>query len=266
MSLVRRVPRLTRAEFVSGFLRAGPPVIITDALNDWAGPGPWTSDALRQRWGDRSVSAFVTPDGEWSYTCERQTVSFADLIDATLTTGPHGPRISGPQLDLARDIPWAASDMQAPAFVPAERIVASNLWLQANGDKTHLHWDEDPGVLGLLRGEKEIVLYAPGDWRALYPNHDGAIAANWSRVDVWKWDAAAFPRFQDAQPIRLTLRAGEMLFVPQTWWHCVRTVQPSIAINCWWTEPAAEVGDVYRNLLAFGNVVSRGGTAAPDPR
>lgn len=253
MSDVLRVPTLSRDEFAARFLRTGPPVIITGDLAAWAGSTQWTFDALRSRWGDRSVSAFVTPDGEWDHACERETVSFAALIDATLTTGPRGPRISGPQLDLRRNIPWAAETVTLPRFVPADRVVASNLWLQAAGDKTHLHWDEDPGVLGLLHGEKEITLYEPAAWRSLYPNAVGN-GTNWSRVDYWQCDDALYPRFREARPIRLTLHAGEMLFVPQTWWHCVHTTKPSIALNCWWAEPDAEVGEIYQRFAAFGSL------------
>jgi jumonji domain-containing protein 7 len=68
-----------------------------------------------------------------------------------------------------------------------------------------------------------------------------------------------FPLFADAQPMRVTLRAGEMLFVPVTWWHCVRTVAPSIALNWWWSEPDAEIADVYRHLWGFAAKIADAG-------
>lgn len=255
-----RIPHLGRAEFAERFLGSGPPVVVTDDLTAWAGVTRWTFDELRQRWGDRTVSAWVTPDGEWDHASGRQDVPFSELIDAVLAVVPENRRlrrISGPQLNLERDIPWAAENVGCPAFVPHNRLVSTNLWLQAAGDKTHLHWDHDPGVLGLLHGEKEIALFAPGDRRSLYPIGSGS-GVNWSQVDFWRWDAEAFPKFADARPIRLTLRAGEMLIVPPTWWHSVHTTQPSISLNCWWAEPDAEIGSEYRSLLDFDSLHRHG--------
>ncbi len=253
---IARVPRLGRAEFAETFLRHGPPVVVAEGLRTWSGSTTWTFDALRDRWGERTVSAWVTPDGQWDHASQRQDVPFAELLDAALARAPLGHRISGPQLNLERDIPWAAEGVGCPAFVPENRLVSTNLWLQAAGDKTHLHWDHDPGVLGLLHGEKEIALFAPGDRRSLYPIGSGS-GVNWSQVDFWRWDAEAFPKFADAQPLCVTLRAGEMLIVPPTWWHCVQTTQPSISLNCWWAEPDAEISREYRSLLAFDSLHRR---------
>ena len=258
--MIERVPHLGREEFAARFLKAGPPVIVTDDLKDWAGTTRWTFEELRERWGGRTVSAWVTPEGEWDHASDRQDVLFSELLDAALSSGPGRRRISGPQLNLERDIPWAAERVTCPAFVPANRLVSTNLWLQAAGDKTHLHWDQDPGVLGLLNGEKEIALFAPGDRRSLYPIGSGS-GVNWSQVDFWRWDADAFPKFADARAIRLTLRAGEMLIVPPTWWHCVHTTKPSISLNCWWAEPDADVGSEYRSLLAFDALRGRPATS-----
>ncbi len=159
MRRIERIPRLNRAELSTRFLEHAPPVVITDELAAWAGSARWTFDELRRRWGSRTVLAWVTPDGEWDHASEREDVPFAELIDAALGRAPGQRKISGPQLNLEHDIPWAAENVGTPAFVPADRVVSTNLWLQAAGDKTHLHWDYDPGVLGLLHGEKEIALF-----------------------------------------------------------------------------------------------------------
>lgn len=252
---VPRVPRLSREEFLSTVLLHGP-VVITDDIGAWAGTTPRTFEGLRERWGNRSVRAWVTADGEWNHESGRRDVPFTDLIDAALATAPPGYRVSGPQLDLRRDIPWAGEGVSEPAFVPAEHLAGSNLWLQAAGDKTHLHWDASHGLLALLHGEKHIVLFSPQDRRALYPIGSGT-GVNWSRVDFWRWDADALPLYKDARPIPVTLRAGEMLFVPATWWHCVHTIEPSIALNYWWTEPTVKIDEAYKRLGVFDELMDQ---------
>lgn len=250
VTTVRRVPRLTRAEFAATCLHPPTPVIITDDHSVGPDARTWTFASMRARWGHERVEAAITPGGEWSYQTERHTVSFAEIVDAAMAPSGTAPRISGTQMNLQTNIRWASEGMRVPPFVPPDQVASSNLWLQATGDKTHLHWDAHMGALALIRGEKEIVLFAPSDWASLYPIGSG-FGINWSRVDVFRWDAAQFPRFADAHPIRLTLRAGEMLFLPATWWHCVHTTDASIGVNYWWKEPDVPLGDVYERLLSF---------------
>lgn len=252
---VRRVPRLTRAEFVANYLQPPTPVIITDDQSVGADARTWTFASMRARWGHEPVEAAITPGGEWSYQTQRHTVPFADIIDAALAPQSDGPRISGTQMDLQTNIRWASDGMHVPPFVPAAHVASSNLWLQATGDKTHLHWDAHMGALALIRGVKEITLFAPSDWPSLYPIGSG-FGINWSRLDVFRWDEEKFPRYADAQPIHLTLHAGEMLFLPATWWHAVHTTDASIGVNYWWKEPDVPLAEVYQRLLSFDQLIA----------
>ncbi|MCB9532556.1 MAG: cupin-like domain-containing protein, partial [Myxococcales bacterium] len=50
-------------------------------------------------------------------------------------------------------------------------------------------------------------------------------------------DHERFPRLRDAQPYETFIEAGEMLFIPQGWWHRFETLEPAIALNFFWLTP-----------------------------
>ena len=50
-----------------------------------------------------------------------------------------------------------------------------------------------------------------------------------------------FPEFfENAKYIEVELKEGEMLFIPKLWWHHVRTLENSIALNFWFQHLGSE--------------------------
>src|SRR5690606_22128220 len=50
----------------------------------------------------------------------------------------------------------------------------------------------------------------------------------------------AFPRFKNVTVHEGMLLEGDVLFIPRLWWHSVRSLDPSISINCFYGERAGE--------------------------
>tara|TARA_R100000388_G_scaffold84828_1_gene63895 strand:- start:25 stop:1431 length:1407 start_codon:yes stop_codon:yes gene_type:complete len=44
-----------------------------------------------------------------------------------------------------------------------------NLWISSNKHDTGLHWDDEDGILTVIKGKKEIILFPPSDSKNLYP-------------------------------------------------------------------------------------------------
>lgn len=55
--------------------------------------------------------------------------------------------------------------------------------------------------------------------------------AHYSRIDTFNY--VLFPSLMFTNPMRLTLHAGESLFIPKNWWHWVKTTEKTFAINYW---------------------------------
>jgi hypothetical protein len=83
-------------------------------------------------------------------------------------------------------------------------------------------------MLAHVLGTKRVVLVAPEDTQSVYP-HTYCITN--ALVDPVAPNLTAHPRYANATLHGATLRPGDMLFIPRTWWHCLVPEGPSISIN-----------------------------------
>ncbi len=155
-------------------------------------------------------------------------------------------------LYLARSALTHTPLAQAPALVQAEQqlgftrpVTALNLWVGPSGHISCLHYDPMDGTLMQLQGSKHIILFPPNQLYNLYPfaviNHlryGLRRRAVYSQVYPDRPDFESFPRFREALRHRqdVTLRPGEILFIPCGWWHEVSSVGSGavLSINRWW--------------------------------
>jgi hypothetical protein len=85
-----------------------------------------------------------------------------------------------------------------------------------------------------FQGEKKFILFPPGDGRYLY-RYRGA-QFPWqlrnARPTGWNYtDLARFPLVSRTNPVTLTLRAGQALFMPADWWHTTINLTDSVSYS-----------------------------------
>jgi lysine-specific demethylase 8 len=154
---------------------------------------------------------------------------------------------------LLEDIEPPDEYMRAPACLPrrlAERLrLEPALWIGPEGAVTTLHFDSTHNLFAQISGAKKVILIPPGQSAFLYyPCHDFGLNLHFSPVDVEHPDPKRHPRFALATPHEIIVRPGEMLFIPATWWHYLRALEPSISLNFWWNTPTTLLGPV-RHLV-----------------
>ncbi|WP_083936755.1 cupin-like domain-containing protein [Longispora albida] len=258
-----RVSRIATTEFVTRYLEAGRPVIVTDAMEDWPAFGQWTPDYFAREYGDWKVPVYG------HYFDLLKLMKLGDYIRTYMGSEPppdiryvrwftlHQP------VPNAERFPWADEVFKLlqpqwshPYFlptdsylfpfcppgrtldVPSETTVPSKaLYLSCKGATTNLHldyWGAD-AVLCQLHGQKQLVLYSPDQTPLLMdPATDAVRGASGGRrvVDIRNPDRAAFPDFDKAQPTVLdVLNPGEIAYIPAGWLHHVDTLSDSITLT-----------------------------------
>ncbi|KAK3133661.1 hypothetical protein QOZ80_6AG0539440 [Eleusine coracana subsp. coracana] len=178
-------------------------------------------------------------------------------------------------------VPWAS---EALGCLPE----AVNLWIGNAHSVTSFHKDHYDNIYAVVSGEKHFFLLPPTEHHRLYIRDYPAASyvpaqaeqeaegeeqqltrlklqieepqrmVPWSSVDPYpaslEEEAASFPLYFDGPPpIRCTVRAGEMLYLPSMWFHHVsQSPGPNgltIAVNYWY-DMQFDIKYAYFNFLS----------------
>ncbi|NBD33872.1 MAG: cupin-like domain-containing protein [Cyanobacteria bacterium] len=145
------------------------------------------------------------------------------------------------------------------------------MYMGHGGHIASLHYDVVHSTLCQLYGEKKVILFPPSVTPYLYPfpiwvhfTHGLKLRCGYSQVDLAAPDYRQFPNLKLAlqQQQTVTLKAGEVLFIPMGWWHELITLETA-EISCsvsrfWQVSPQTEgyfswqrLRPVLGNLLAL---------------
>jgi cupin-like protein len=190
------------------------PIIITGELDDWL-EEKWTLPGLVERFGDQTLvmsvsgkletlAAFV----EDSSTGETYARGF-DIPPAMLPSFPRPSFLSDTEF-MTMNRKWP--DPNDPP----------QLWFGRAEDPrvpvTPVHRDLAHVFLAHVFGIKRILLFSPNQAPQLYPR------SNFSKyqqcwVKPWMPDLERFPLFANANPIEIFLQPGQILLIPEGWFH-----------------------------------------------
>uniref|UniRef100_A0A7N0SWW6 JmjC domain-containing protein n=2 Tax=Kalanchoe fedtschenkoi TaxID=63787 RepID=A0A7N0SWW6_KALFE len=161
--------------------------------------------------------------------------------------------------DCEEDIPWATEALGG--CLPE----AVNLWIGNQFSETSFHKDHYENLYAVVSGEKHFVLLPPTDVHRMYIRSYPAAHYSYSKEDrkftleldepardvpwcsvnphpsleVKDSEVSQFPMyFKGPKPFEVTVKAGEILYLPSMWFHHVRQSPDSqgrtIAINYWY--------------------------------
>lgn len=220
--------------FLQHYLRAGRPVIIRDAVTAWPALRKWTPQYFKENFGDREVQV--------SYS---KRMRLADFVDAVLASSAEQP---GPYLyrlflheefadvlpDLIPQNPYGFPRRHVSALMPeAWRRPDGFLKLLMGGPGSKfpiMHYDAEHAHAQIteIYGEKAYVLFAPHETPNVYAS---PAQPNLSLVDrPDQPDLTRFPLMAKATPHVGSIGPGEMIFIPEGWWHSARPLTVSISV------------------------------------
>ncbi|MFW9270485.1 cupin-like domain-containing protein [Pseudomonas sp. NR3] len=227
---------LSVQEFKARYLPHGIPVVISDALQDW----PLFKLSRKETLVHFAELQGITRHGDYvkkTFSTERdfRSTSMADFIaslDNPVTTAANGepPAYMGNNI-----LPAQLMELiKYPPYFDASLFIPPRIWIGPKGTLTPLHRDDTDNLFAQVWGQKTFTLAAPHHREAL---------GTWSTAPQGGLDGcdfnpdapdyARFPSARDVTFLRATLEAGDLLFLPEGWFHQVESVSTSLSVNFW---------------------------------
>lgn len=235
------IPRVTGREFAEKLFPRRIPAIVTDATAEWGMSGRWSPEYLTSLIGDKIVMVSTSATGKFDYdtagkaageSFSEEPMSFAEAA-RRIASGEGGRQLYLMQTSIPKHFPELMKQVRVPQWVPNVLETSINLWF-GRSSVTPLHYDATNNFFAQQYGEKRWTIFSPSDTANVYPHPVDSKMPHLSSVDPDRPDLSAHPNFRLARPIRFTVKAGELLYLPAFWWHQVSSPHVSASVSIWW--------------------------------
>ncbi|MGE6473404.1 cupin-like domain-containing protein [Serratia proteamaculans] len=235
---VERVPRseLSVEAFRSRYLPYGIPVVISDALQDW----PLFKLSREESLVHFAELQGITRHGDYvkkTFSTERdfRSTSMADFIASLDNPAPKHADGETPAYMGNNILPaQLMQQIKYPPYFDQSLFIAPRIWIGPKGTLTPLHRDDTDNLFAQVWGRKSFTLAAPHHREALgtwSTSPEGGLDG--CEVNPDAPDYVRFPASQHVTFLRVTLEAGDLLFLPEGWFHQVESVSTSLSVNFW---------------------------------
>lgn len=227
-NIVRR-KGISVEEFVLNFEEPNKPVLLEGCLDNWVARERWNRDYLIQLCGDVRFSvgpADLKLEEFFLYSDQAREERPLYLFDPTFAD-------KVPRLGLEYDVPeYFREDL----FSVLGKERPNHRWIiigpSGSGSSFHIDPNSTSAWNAVIKGSKKWVLFPPDVVPpGVHPSPDGAEVACPVSIIEWFMNFYAATKSWKKKPIECICKAGEVIFVPNGWWHLVINLEESIAIT-----------------------------------
>jgi hypothetical protein len=235
---IERRPRseVSVSEFRSRYLPHGIPLVISDALQDW----PLFKLSREESLVHFAELQGITRHGDYvkkTFSADRdfRSTSMADFIASLDNPAPKNADGAPPAYMGNNILPaQLMAQIKYPPYFDPSLFIAPRIWIGPKGTLTPLHRDDTDNLFAQVWGQKSFILAAPHHRQALgtwSTSPQGGLDG--CEVNPDAPDYERFPASRDVPYLRVTLEAGDLLFLPEGWFHQVESVSTSLSVNFW---------------------------------
>lgn len=157
----------------------------------------------------------------------------------------------------------------APAALAGHALASAHLWVSARATVAATHYDEEPNVLCVVAGRKEVAVVGAEHSHALRARPLHSDLHHHARVRLFAPPPGGSARDDDAAatataaaelglPVAVfAVGAGQALFIPAGCWHSVRSEPRTVGVNFWYS-PAPSSTEGEGSAAAADAALARG--------
>ncbi|XP_070541818.1 uncharacterized protein [Ptychodera flava] len=212
-------------DFYQHFVSKHRPALFKGMAKHWPAYKLWTDEYLLEKYGDLQFKMETKDDDKKVFLPNRKLKNFLNEYK----TG---------NLYLVDEVaPEMREEVTMPLCLRCDEIstkfFVSYFWMSSGGTNSSVHEDTDENLLCVIRGSKRVLLISPTYSRDLYADDGDTLGMSPIPADVV--DLNKFPRVMNVRYIVADMKEGDMLYLPQMWWHQVNSGEGrQQAVAMWW--------------------------------
>ena len=106
----------------------------------------------------------------------------------------------------------------------------SYFWFSQGNTSSTIHLDTDENVLCVVKGHKEVLMVSPEYSADLHADNSRVLGV--SDINVASVDLNKYPRVKNVHYVKANVDEGDMVYIPQMWWHHVYSRYVTAHVLC----------------------------------
>lgn len=227
---IPRVKTISKEDFVENYLKPQKPVVIEQLTSDWEAYDKWSLQYMAEVAGDKTVPLYDDRPVDYKdgFNEPHARMKMAEYVNL-LQKEPTNYRIF--LYNLMKEVPQLQKDFQWPDI--GLRLVKQlpMLFFGGENSRVFMHFDIDySNILHFhFHGKKRCVILPPDQSKYLYKIPHALISRediDFDHPDYDKW-----PALKHAEGYVADLKHGEMLYMPEGYWHYMKYLTPGFSMS-----------------------------------
>ena len=227
---IERVKTISKQDFYNNYVKKQKPLVIEQLTSDWPAYEKWKFAYMKNMAGDKTVPLYDDrpvshKDG---FNQAHAKMKMADYIDL-LESKPTNYRIF--LYNLMKQVPKLREDFKWPDIGLKLVKQLPMLFFGGENSRVFMHYDIDySNILHFhFQGTKQCVLFAPSETPYLYKVPHALISRE--DIDFDNPDFDKWPALEKARGLICNLKHGEMLYMPEGYWHYMKYLTPGFSMS-----------------------------------
>lgn len=227
---IERVSNISAKDFQKHFVKPQKPVVIENVTQNWPAFEKWNFDYIKEIAGEKMVPLYNNDPVDYSKKVNEPvaTMKMSEYVDL-LQSGPTDLRIF--LYNLMKQVPELQQDYKMPDLGLNLFKSLPMLFFGGDGSNVFMHYDIDlANILHFhFAGKKRCIIISPEQSKYMYKIPYSVICRediNFDKPDFDKW-----PALKNIKPMSAHLGHGEMLYMPEGWWHYMKYLTPGFSMS-----------------------------------
>lgn len=227
---IERVKKISKKDFIDKYVKTQKPVVIEQLTEDWPAYEKWHLNYIKNIAGEKIVPLYDDRPvrAEDGFNQAHAEMKMADYIDL-LEKEPTNYRIF--LYNIIKEVPSLKNDFRWPNI--GLRLIKQlpMLFFGGENSKVFMHFDIDySNILHFhFHGQKQCILFDQEQSKYMYKIPHSLICRE--DIDFDKPDFKKFPALKTAKGYICNLNHGEMLYMPEGYWHYMKYITPGFSMS-----------------------------------